>query len=154
MAPRQVIGLDGVFDENCSAVLANKLCFAVVVDATEQASPGFFEGGSRWMKLPDRVTDKVVALHPQNVEHCWICFDTGSHVIKDQNAIEGVVENGLEFAFRGIEDARGFAMFAAGQNQEADVQEYCCTERDQRKCEQYRRQRTAVRPRSERSHEQ
>jgi hypothetical protein len=136
MTPRQVIGLDGVLDENCSAVLENKLSFAVVVDATEQAGPGFFEVGWLWMKLPDRVTDKVVALHSQNVEHCWICFDTGSHVIKDQNAIESVIENGLEFAFRGIEDAGGFAMFAARQNQEAGMQEYCCTERDQRECEQ------------------
>src|ERR1700726_783978 len=137
MTPRQVIGLDGVLDENCSAVLANKLSFAVVVLATEQASPGFFEVVRHRMELSNRVTNKGVALRVEEAERRWICFETCSPVIQNQNAVEGVVEYGLEFAFRGIENAGSFAILAAGQNKEAGVKDDRRTKGDQYEREQH-----------------
>lgn len=135
MSAWQVIGLNGVLDENSCTALANKLRFAVVVLATEHAIPGFFELVWRRMELLNWVTNKFVALRPKEFDRRWICFETGSPVIHDQDAIEGVIEYGLEFAFGGVENAGGFAMLAAGQNQEAGMKDDRRAKSDQHKRE-------------------
>ena len=106
------------------------------------------------MELLNPVINKFVALRPEELERRWICFETDSPVIQNQNAIEGAIEYGLEFAFRGVENAGSFAMLAAGQNQEAGMKDDRRTKGDQNEREQQRRNMSVVRPWSERGHKQ
>lgn len=131
----QVICFHRVLDENRAAVQTNKLSFAVVVLLTEQAIPAFFEVIRRWMELLDRVTNKFVALRPKQVQRCRICFQAGSAVIQNQDAVQGIVEYGLEFAFRGVEQAGGLAMLPADENQKAGMEDDRGTQGDKHECE-------------------
>ena len=93
MPARQVIGLDGVLDENCSAISANKLRFAVVVLVTEYAIRSFFEIARCRMELLNRETNKFVTLRPKELDCRWVCFETDSPVVKNQNAVECAIED-------------------------------------------------------------
>src|SRR3984893_15033965 len=135
MPARQVICFHRVLDENRPAVQTNKLSFAVVVLLTEQGIPAFFEVIGRLMELPDQVTNQFVALRPEQVQRRRICFQAGSAVIQNQDAVQGIVEYGLEFAFRGVEQTGGLAMLPADENQKAGMQDDRSTEGDKHECE-------------------
>ena len=116
MASRQVIRLRGVFDENLSAILANKLRFTMFVSAVDEAPPRSFEILHWRIEFLNRLTNKFVALCSEKGERRRICFETDAPVVEDQNAVEGAIKNRLEFALGGVEDASGLAMFAPCQN--------------------------------------
>src|SRR6266852_4968797 len=111
MSARKIIGLRGVFDEQLSAVLADESRFAVLLFALKEARPGILEIIHWCVEFLNRVTNEFVALRSKKGKRRWICFETDSAIIKNQNAVEGTIENGLEFALGGVKNAGSLTLF-------------------------------------------
>jgi hypothetical protein len=96
----------------------------------------------------------LAASYSEKSQRRWVCFETNPHIVEDQNAIEGTIEDGLKFALSGVEDAGGLALLAASQNHEASMKDNRGTKGEKDDCEHPRRKRTAIRAGTEHRHKQ
>jgi hypothetical protein len=108
----------------------------VVFFAIKEAHPFILEIIDWRVESLNRLTDELAAACPEEVERGWVCFNTNSSVIQNQNAVKGAVENGLKFALRGIKDAGSLALFSTRHNHEADVKSDRHTKSDEDKSQQ------------------
>jgi len=74
----------------------------------------------------------------KEVECRWICFETSSLVVENQDAVEGIVEDRFEFMFGGIQSTRCFAVLPTSQNQKSDVERNGRAKSDEDKCKKNR----------------
>src|SRR5271157_113077 len=63
-----------------------------------------------------------VSVHAKNCECCRVGFDAGPLVVENQNAVKGILENGLELAPGDIEGVGRFLIVPAQEDQVSGVE--------------------------------
>lgn len=106
------------------------------------------------MKLLNRFPDELVAPGPEKDEGRRIGFETKPLVIKDQNGVEGTIEDRLEFPLGGVKDTCSLVLFAACQEKEVNLKSDSNTKGRQDYREQDEEEMTTIEPRSERGQKQ
>jgi len=63
------------------------------------------------------MSHEEVSVHAKNCECCRVGFDAGPLVVENQNAVEGILENGLELAPSNMESVGRFPIVPAQEDQ-------------------------------------
>src|SRR5208337_132104 len=91
----------------------------------QEYCPFFGEGLRFGEELGNRMSHQEVSVHAKNCECCRVGFDAGSLVVENQNAVEGILENGLELAPSNGETVGRFLIVPAQEDQVAGVERNC-----------------------------
>ena len=73
-------------------------------------------------ELGNRMSHQEVSVHTENGEGGRVGFDAGSLVVENQNAVEGILENGLELAPSNIESVGRFPIVPVQEDQVSGVE--------------------------------
>src|SRR5271168_4098552 len=105
-------------------------------------------------KFLDGATNEFLTCCSENGKCRGIRFEASTPVVQDQNGVQGAIEDGLEFAFRRAQGARGLVMFTASQKQETGMKSDRHSKSNENEHQQHRWQAPVVRFRQEHSDRQ
>src|SRR5208337_3186660 len=88
----------------------------------QEYCPFFGEALRFGKELGNRMSHQEVSVHAKNGECRRVGFDAGSLVVENQNAVEGILENGLELAPSNMESVSRFPIVPAQEDQVSGVE--------------------------------
>src|SRR5208283_5094309 len=98
---------------------------AMLILLLQEYCPFFGEALRFAEELGNRVPHQEVSVHTKNGKCCRVGLDAGSLVVENQNAVEGILENGLELTPSNIESVGRFLIVPAQEDQVAGVERNC-----------------------------
>jgi hypothetical protein len=125
MATRNIISGGRVIDKQWRAIASGEIGAPSLIFLFQKASPICGEALGMRVKLAKRMSQELFLFGTKNRKGRWVGFDAGALVVQNQNSVQGILENGLEFTSGGVEGVGRFLIVPTQEDQESGVERNC-----------------------------
>src|SRR5271156_6063118 len=122
---RNVVRRGCVIGKQRRAIASKELGASTLIFLLQKASPIVGERLGIRVELAKRMSEELFLVCTKNREGCRVGFDADALIVQNQNAVQSVLENGLELPSGGIENSNRFFIITTQEDQESGMKDDC-----------------------------